>query len=120
MHIEEGFRRNRRIAWGLVLIAVGGAFLLDQAGIVELPALGQLWPAILIVLGGIRVLDGRPGSGAMLGLMGLAFFAAEFRWMGLRYHNFWPLLLIAVGAGMVIRVLSGEDARDARTEVSHE
>jgi hypothetical protein len=63
-----------------------------------------------------RLWAGQPGSGAMLALMGLAFFAAEFNWMGISYHNFWPLLLVAVGIGIVIKVFSHEEERCERKE----
>jgi hypothetical protein len=31
--------------------------------------------------------------------------------MGLGWHNSWPLLLVAVGIGMVVKALTGEDGR---------
>jgi hypothetical protein len=120
MELEERFRRNRQILWGLFLVAVGVAFLLDRAGLVDLPGLRHFWPMVFVVLAASRALARRPGAAAMFALMALAFFAAEFRWFGLGYHTFWPLLLVAVGAGIVIRVLSGEDARCARGEAYHE
>jgi hypothetical protein len=47
--------------------------------------------------------------------MGFWFFAVQFHWYGLTYRNGWPLLLVSMGAGMVVRALSGEDAiRKAR------
>jgi hypothetical protein len=37
--------------------------------------------------------------------------ACEFGWYGLDYHNSWPLVLVAVGAGIVVRALGGEPKR---------
>jgi len=110
MELETGFRRNRRILWGVFLIALGGIFLFERAGWVDLPNLSHWWPAVLVVIGVGRLLERRPGAGAMLVLLGLAFFAAELRWLGLSYRNFWPLLLVAVGVGIVVRALSGEES----------
>jgi len=109
MRMETAFRRNRRILWGVFLIALGGVFLLERFGWIELQDLAQWWPAGLLVVGVGHVLDRRFGTAAMLMLMSLAFFAAELRWLGLSYRNFWPLLLVAVGVGVVVRALSGED-----------
>jgi hypothetical protein len=111
MEMEERHRPHRQILWGLFLMALGGLFLLDRTGLVELPSIGRFWPAVLLVIGASKFLARRWGSGAMLSLMGLAFFAAEFGWAGLAYHNFWPLLLVAVGVGIVIKALSREDER---------
>ncbi len=117
MELETNSHRNRRILWGVSLIALGGLFLVARAGWVDVLELSHWWPAVLVVIGVSRLLDRRPGVGAMLMLMGLAFFAAELRWLGLSYRNFWPLLLVAVGVGIVIRALSGEDARCATRRV---
>jgi hypothetical protein len=120
MELEKRPRPHRQILWGLFLMALGGVFLLDRTGIVEMPSIWRFWPTVLLVMGACRVYERRWGSGAMLALMGLAFFAAEFGWAGLGYHNFWPLLLVAVGVGVVIRAISGEDRRCACEEASHD
>jgi len=104
-------RRSSRILWGVLLMALGGALLLDRAGVLGVPALWELWPGILVVIGVNHLFCRRPGSGATMMLMGLAFFSAEFGWMGLTWATFWPLLLVAVGVGIVIRAFSREDDR---------
>lgn len=116
MEIDDRSRRKRRMLWGLFIMALGGAFLLARSGLLGFPPLWMLWPGIFLVIGASHALDGRPGSAAMFALMGGAFFAAELGWKGLGYHNFWPLLLIAVGVGIVIRAISGEDAGRRRRE----
>jgi hypothetical protein len=113
-------KRSHGILWGLFLMALGGVFLLDRFGILGLPSVWRLWPTVLVVIGVNHLFDRRPGSAAMLTLMGLAFFAAEFHWMGLAYHSFWPLLLVAVGVGIVIRALSREDECCEKEEAQHE
>ena len=113
-------KRNGRIVWGAFLMAIGGVFLLERTGWVDLPSLKTVWPAVFFVIAGCRFVDRRPGAGTMMALMGVAFFSAELGWMGLSYHTFWPLLLVAVGVGMVIRALSGEDATTCRCQPRHE
>jgi hypothetical protein len=103
--------RWSRLVWGLCLIALGGAFLLDRFGMIHIPDLGRLWPVVLIVIGVTRLVGRRPGSGLTLLLMGGWFLACGFEWLGFTWENSWPLILVAVGAGIIIRALSGEDAR---------
>ncbi len=109
MERDERKRPHRQVLWGVFLMALGGIFLLDRLGVVEVPSLAKLWPTVLLVLGASRLFAGRPGSAAMLSLMGLAFFAAEFHWLGLTWATFWPLLLVAVGVGILIGAISRED-----------
>ena len=61
-----------------------------------------------------QLMERKPGSAAMSVLMGVAFFAAQFHWLGLSYRSFWPLLVVAVGVGIVLAAISGEDRHGAR------
>ena len=108
----DGDRRDLKpLLWGLFLIALGGAFLLQRYLDVDLPHVGQLWPLVFFVIGTSHLLDRRPGSAVTMYLMGVFFFAVTLDWYGFTYRNSWPLLLVAVGAGMIVRALSGEDRR---------
>jgi len=104
-------RRGRRgaasgIVWGVALIAMGTLFLLAEQGLVPRDWMWNWWnwwPAVLIVVGLVRLV--RPngprdvGRGVTTILLGLWFFANLYEWYGLRWHNSWPLALVAVGAG---------------------
>ncbi len=48
------------VIWGLILIAVGGWFFLDHTLGLDLPRIdwGDLWPVILLVIGGAVILQG--------------------------------------------------------------
>jgi hypothetical protein len=116
MEHEETTRPRRQILWGVFLMALGGLFLLDRTGAVEMPSIWRFWPLVLLVAGASRLFARRPGSAATFLLMGVAFLAAEFRWMGLSYSTFWPLLLVAVGVGIVIKAISAEEACREREE----
>jgi hypothetical protein len=107
---------TRRFLWGVFLMVIGGALLLGQAGILDVPSIWRLWPVVFLVIATASLLEGKPGGAVMMGMIGLSFFAAEFRWMGLSYRSFWPLLVVAVGLGMVVGAISGEDAGCARPE----
>ncbi|MBI5709396.1 MAG: hypothetical protein HZC42_03705 [Candidatus Eisenbacteria bacterium] len=109
------------MVWGLFLIGIGVLFMLERFDVVDIPRVGQLWPLVFYVIGMLHFVDQRPGSGVMFVLMGTWFFICEFEWRGLTYGNSWGLLLVAVGAGMVVKALSGERSRRACvTEVRHD
>jgi hypothetical protein len=114
MENESHIRSMKAAIWGFFLIALGAVLLLERFGILEAPIAGHLWPAVFLVIGITHLIERRPGSAAMFLLLGAWFFACTFEWRGLSYHNSWPLVLVAVGAGMVIRALSGEDPRRRR------
>lgn len=118
---HEGETRNiKALVWGLFLIGIGALFMLDRLDMVDMHV-GELWPAVFYVIGALHFVDRRPGSGVMFVLMGTWFFICEFEWQGLTYGNSWGLLLVAVGAGMVVKALSGEQSRRVRvTEVRHD
>ena len=105
---DEHRRRRKRLIWGVFLMLLGGAFLLDRLHVVDLPSLGSLWPAIFLVITVSHVSEGRLGSALKSLLLGFWFFACQFGWYGFRYSNSWPMAVIATGAGIVVRALRGE------------
>lgn len=117
IHLSRDSPASRKILWGLFLMALGSALLLGQLGVFAIPSLWKFWPIVLLVMAVGSLLERKPGNAASMALMGLAFFAAQFRWLGLSYRTFWPLLVVAVGVGIVVAVLSGED-EGARKEAS--
>lgn len=102
----------RRIVWGVFLMGLGIALLLGQFGLYDLPALWKLWPIVFFVIAVANLLERKPGGAAMMALLGASFLSVQFGWMGLTYRTFWPLVIVAVGVGIVIGALSGEDSRE--------
>ena len=111
MEQDERRRATKRVIWGAFLIVLGGVFLLAQLHLVDLPSLWKLWPAVFAVSAVSHIVEGRYGSALTSVLLGFWFFACQFGWYGFDYANSWPLVLIAVGAGIVVRALRGEPRR---------
>lgn len=98
---------STRTLFGVVLVALGGLFLLDQAGRLEAgEIIGTWWPVIIIALGLGQLLEQRRlalgplivvGAGVLL-LLGELDVVPGNVW---RY--IWPLVLIAIGLALVFR-----------------
>lgn len=114
MKEDDATRSMKTMVWGWFLIAVGVLFLLDRFGVVRLPNLGLLWPLTFLAVAAIHVVERRYGSALMFVLMGAWFQACTLEWHGITYGNSWPLLIIAIGVGIVVRALTGEDERVRR------
>lgn len=127
MTADQGQPPNVRpgaVAAGAVLLAVGGAMLLDTMGFVSINPGRLIGPFVLIALGttmllGARscapqagmVADARTRHGGRQGMFGGIWLIGLGCWLlisqtgmfGLDFGTSWPLLLILMGALMVLR-----------------
>lgn len=97
---------------GLILVAIGALFLLDNLHIVHVSTWFAYWPVILIAFGLVKLVDSTfPGgriAGGVLMAVGAAFLADNLGYI--RIDQMWPLLLIAAGLFLLwIRTHSGYD-----------
>lgn len=96
---------------GAAVALLGALFLLNALSIAPIPNLniGTLWPLILIVIGGWRLMASRGrrltfpialiAIGALFLLIGFIDFSVIWA--------FWPLILIAVGILIAVRAIRG-------------
>lgn len=109
------------VVGGLVLLAMGLMFLLDE---LEVTSFGYLvrryWPMILVAVGLPKLSSPRTiWSGLWLITLGAWMQACVLRIGGMTFGSSWPLLLIVAGAGTVLRaVIEGIAARTG--ERNHE
>jgi hypothetical protein len=99
------------LTWGLVIIAIGSIFMLDQMGIVSANYIFRiLWPAILIFFGveGVLFCSG-PGRfwGSFLTLAGVVMLLSNLGYLHVRSSMFWPLAIILWGLWILSRSLGG-------------
>jgi hypothetical protein len=102
-------RLTSQLFAGLLIAALGVLFTLDNLNILRARDVLRYWPAILIVIGVSQLAQART-IGTMIGGSIWIVFGAIL--LGERLHlitaglRFWPLLLVAVGAWIVVRSMT--------------
>jgi hypothetical protein len=106
----NGYRREQlgsaeRMVPAIVLIAVGAIFLLSNLHLFDARDLFRYWPAILIAIGIVKLVDSTDGSGRTAGAVligvGGVFMARALGFLDVRVWDLWPLILIGVGLLML-------------------
>ena len=96
-------RHHSGLGFGVVAIVIGALLLLDNLGIFYIHDLFRFWPVALIALGLVKALDARNSHGQIGGgvliLVGAWLLAdrLDLFFFPFRFHQFWPVLLIAFG-----------------------
>lgn len=109
---------------GLILIGIGMAFLLDE---LEVPDVGRLagryWPLIVVAFGLSKLFEVHTiWNGLWIISVGAWLQAVRLHWNGFTYWNSWPLLLMVLGGGIVLRTVIDPLARrlDGEGHGSHD
>lgn len=109
MRERKGHREGGAI-FGLLLVFFGSALLLQRLDVIDLYGLRDYWsywPFLFVAWGLYRIISAesprRVGGGVTTLLFGLWFLVSTWNWNGLDWSNSWPLVFVAIGAGMVTR-----------------
>lgn len=110
MQSEASYHLRRQVLWGLLLVGLGVAFLLDQMDILEIRSLWHYAPLLLVVIG-INQTIGYPSgrefaNGLWTVFIGLYLFAVLEGMFGLTFRNSWPLFIIISGITMAVRPIA--------------
>lgn len=89
-----------RIWTGVILILIGGGFLLERAGVLDFSEMLSFgWPLIVVLIGVIQLFNRNSSSvlsGLLFILIGGLFFANQWVDENLIVY-LWPLILIVIG-----------------------
>jgi uncharacterized integral membrane protein len=100
-----------QVLMGVLVIAIGLLFLLDNLDIIEVRHALAFWPLVFIFAGVAKLLDTSSPNGYLLGLAGIGIGTAMIlNRLGIIYFSWrmaWPLVLIAAGAVVVYRATIG-------------
>ncbi|HEU5162481.1 MAG TPA: DUF5668 domain-containing protein [Thermoanaerobaculia bacterium] len=105
------------LAWGLILIVVGGLFLAEELEVADFSHLiRDYWPLLLIVFGIVKLFARESrGGGLTMIAVGSWLQVANLGLFGFDWSS-WPLLLILIGVGIILHAIL--DAAIPRREES--
>lgn len=107
-----------QIFWGLFLVAAGTFLLLQRLGVADMSwTMRHFWPLIIIGIGASKLVHRSTiWSGLWLMAIGGWLQMVTLHIYGFTYQSSWPLLLIILGGGIVLRTI----AEAARRRVAEE
>jgi len=111
-----------QIFWGLFLVAAGSALLLSRLGIANFHWMFRnLWPLFIVTIGVSKLFHRKTvWSGLWMITLGAWFQAVTLHYQGLTYESSWPLLLVILGAGIIVRtIVEAARRRDTREQENH-
>jgi len=103
---EEWHRSSERFIPAIVLIGLGTLFFLNNLHVLAIHEVIRYWPAILIAVGVIQLIDsafpvGRATGGVFI-LVGGFLLARNLGYLDIAFHDLWPLILIGAGIMMLL------------------
>ncbi|HKQ57406.1 MAG TPA: DUF5668 domain-containing protein [Candidatus Eisenbacteria bacterium] len=101
----KGGDRAGQVFFGLILMAAGVVLWLDQLDVIEMRSVFRYWPLVMVFFGISSIIAPREkrdvGGGASMIVIGLWVLACTRDWYGLSFSNSWPVIAVAIGAGMI-------------------
>lgn len=97
-------RSPAKLIAGIILVAIGILFGLDNLGLATVPDVTRLWPLILVAIG-LAQIRGRFFTGSVAGHvllgLGILFLLHEYHVIRHPLTFFWPVVLVFVGLRIV-------------------
>lgn len=98
-----------RLVTGLIVVAIGLAFLGDNLGLLNVEDFFRLWPFALVAIGAAKLLQrcsaGCRLFGAVLVFIGGLGIADEYFHVSVDVWRWWPLAIVAFGIMILMRGL---------------
>lgn len=111
MEDQATFRITPRLIFGVCVLMFGSLLLLDQLNVLDARDYLDYWPAALIVLGLIKLVQpGSKGGAIVLTLAGTGLLLSNLGYLVLDFDLIFPGLLVLAGLSLVF----GEIFRRAR------
>jgi len=101
-----------QMAVGLLIIAVGAAFLLDNLDIFDFDVRLFFWPTVLMVIGGLRVYSAESRGAYIFGgavfTIGVVAMLSKMGVIAIGMKTLWPLVIIAAGIGLIYHAMDAK------------
>ena len=125
MPSEPRVRITGQLILGVAIATAGVLFTLDNLHILRARDYLQFWPLALIAIGLVHVYQAKTAAGTVGGgiwiLVGMVLLGNRLGLFHANIWNFWPLILVLVGARIVWQTTAGDrvlDQGDAGATVS--
>ena len=113
--LARGTPITPQLLMGLLVIAVGVLFTLENLGVVNAHDYFRYWPGGLIAIGALKLWQSRGGGGTLAGLLfilaGTWLLLESLEIVTVSLWDLWPMLLVFFGASMVWRGVHGRQER---------
>jgi len=107
MSDQELRRGHPEIAWGIILVAAGAIWLLNNIGVICLHRFWSHWPLLIVLFGVIRLFQAgnwdQRGHAIWWIFIGAWLYVSIWELWGLGFEQSWPLLLIGWGISILWR-----------------
>jgi len=107
MHMRHRSLFTTRLVFGLLLVALGILWTLDNLQLIDASQLTRFWPAVLVLYGIARMLgaSGRRAvfSGTLFISAGVWLLLHELGLVPWSLLQIWPVLLVVLGIGIILR-----------------
>jgi len=111
------------IVWGVLLLVLGSALLLNNLEVIRIGSVWRYWPLIPVVIGIGKLIVARTrkdwGEGAWWVFLGAWLYVSVFEVYGLGFRESWPLLIVALGISMVWNSFEGGKRHPLASVESH-
>lgn len=108
---------SSQVIMGVIAIAFGIVFLLDNLDIWDFRHAIHFWPTILIVIGLVKIWDSRTSTGYLIGgglaTLGVLMILHRLGYIYFNIRTMWPLILIGVGGFIIAKALARRNRVDA-------
>ena len=100
-------QKTRRKAWGgIILVVLGLIFLMENLRIIpdfDFMYYAFKWQSILIIIGVVMLTSGRRHGLIFLVIGGIFLIPDIFYRWHFYWHDWWPLVLVAIGVSILLR-----------------
>lgn len=114
---ERGNPLSGRLIIGLVLVALGVLWTLDNLGLTDAAAIVRWWPVVLLAVGLMKLtgfgMDKQTGLGAFLTAAGGLLLLGEMDVVHVDFGIIWPLFFIFLGIQITMRAMRGVEGNRA-------
>ena len=111
----------QQVFFGLMIMALGLIFLLDNFGWWDAQRILHYWPVLLIVIGAIKLSDAARTkqyfTGMALIAVGGGMTLQRFGLFHISWHLLWPVLIMLAGIAFIIKAVLGQSGEAGHNHI---